>query len=307
MNDIVLDNFEKEMKSSPWGAWKFPVELTESRLKAFIKNPPPVAFPVYVKPEMARIIIERFNNGNRPVTAEKVKEYSAAMLADDWKMVGDTVTFSDAGDVFDGQHRLLASIRTGTPFVSLFYFDVDESLFWYKDGGKSRSASDGLSMMGWTNTNRVAAIARWLELYRTNVVKSRKTYAKHHIRDIVEASDKDRLRSATVMSERVYYADRTPSGPAGMLYYYAKEKNPALADIFFEAWVSGRFPASVRGLEKALTYIHRKKNDQSGRIHDVEQAAILIIAWNLATQRRAGSLQDFQFDAKVDVFPVIGG
>lgn len=291
----------------PWGRWEFPVELTEERLKAFIKSPPPVAFPVHIKPEIARLIIEKYNDGNRPVAASKVKEYSATMIAGDWKMVGDTITFSNTGDVFDGQHRLIASARTGTPFVTLCYFDVDKDLFWYKDGGKSRTASDGLSIMGLTNTSKVAAIARWIELYRTDAVKTRKTYKKEVIRDVVLRCDEGRLRAATTMSERIYHLDRSPSGPVGMLHYYANERNPAIAAEFFEAWITGRYPDRFRCLNKALSFIHRKKNEQSGRIHDVEQAAILVMAWNFAVQGKVGSLNDFIFDVKVDGFPKIGG
>lgn len=307
MRDEFIDSLKSNFKDRPWGNWALPIELTEARLIALIRNPPPVALPVYVKPEMARIILEKYNKGNRPVTASKVKEYSLAMLADDWHMVGDTITFSNAGNVFDGQHRLIAGDRTGTPFVTLFYFDVDESLFWYKDGGKARSASDSLHIMGLKNVNRVAAIARWIELYRTNAVKSRRTYPKTRIRDIVNSANMERLEAAANVAQLVYLADRSPTGPVGMLYYYASQQDPELAEAFFGAWSSGRYPPSVRALEKALTYVHRKKNDQSGRIHDVEQAAILVIAWNLAVQRKPGALHDFVFDAKVDEFPKIGG
>jgi hypothetical protein len=83
------------------------------------------------------------NIDNRRLRMPDISRYAQDMASGRWKEdTGEVLKISKQGIVLDGQHRLLAVIKSNIPVNFHIAFDVDESVFDVLDTGITRSASD---------------------------------------------------------------------------------------------------------------------------------------------------------------------
>lgn len=98
---------------------------------------------------------------NRPVSEIFVKTYAADMLAGAWMIAEAAIIIDKTGQMINGQHRCLACIETGVPFVSIVLWGVvKEKIIHTLDTGRTRSISEFLGFHGYKNASLVASIAR---------------------------------------------------------------------------------------------------------------------------------------------------
>lgn len=108
----------------------------------------------------------------RKISASNLNRISYKLLNKHWiNLNGDTILFDCNGNLIDGQHRLLAIIKTGIPIVTFVIRGIEASIFYGKDKGKNRSISDTLSMLDYSNTNVLAATLKLLWMYKNNSLK----------------------------------------------------------------------------------------------------------------------------------------
>lgn len=100
------------------------------------------------------------NEKNRPVAKLVVSKYAEAIKRGEWKLNGEPIIFDVDGTLVDGQHRLMAVSMTGLPIRSVVVRGVDLGSFNTINNGRSRTASDVLSISGKKNSAVVAAAAR---------------------------------------------------------------------------------------------------------------------------------------------------
>jgi hypothetical protein len=107
------------------------------------------------------------NNSNRSISNVRVKKYAGELVKDLWVLNGETIKTTKDGNVIDGQHRLLAIIKSGIPMKTYIIDDLENSdskkLFSTVDQGKARSLSDILSCQKIKNNSRIAAISNHLK------------------------------------------------------------------------------------------------------------------------------------------------
>lgn len=110
-----------------------------------------------ITPEIADEFLS-INTNNRKVNKETVDDYVAQMKKGLWRLNGEPIIISSANVILDGQHRLLAVKKSGVTIQSLVVWGVDggES-FATIDTGRTRTASDILSICKIPNANRLAA------------------------------------------------------------------------------------------------------------------------------------------------------
>lgn len=260
-----------------------------------------------ITPMVAAYLLETYNTNNRSKKPEKVDEYAKYMKAGNWKLTGDTLKFSDRQKLRDGQNRLLACVKTGCSFQTHLVFGVDDEAFWWMDRGRPRNGGDSLTIQGWGDAEKVSTALRWVALFERDIVKTRRTFIPDEIKEIALSCNHGLVSEAVRVARRVYDVDRSPTGPTAALYYITSKKDRRLSINFFDAWITGRFEGRFRALGKALQSIHKKRLAQSGRLHDVVRAAILVMAWNNAVVNRVGAEKDFEFDVRNDRFPRIEG
>ena len=82
-----------------------------------------------------------------------VKQYAADMIADNWKLTGESIKFNTNGKMFDGQNRLLAvieadKIRPGIAIEFTVVRGVEPSAMFVIDSGGMRRPADALKIAG---------------------------------------------------------------------------------------------------------------------------------------------------------------
>lgn len=102
---------------------------------------------VTITPEMAEEMLKR-NIANRKVNQANVNRIAADMATGNYRINGETIKISSNGEILDGQHRLLACIKSSVPFKSYIVYNVEREAIGTIDMGKGRSVADSLNVMG---------------------------------------------------------------------------------------------------------------------------------------------------------------
>lgn len=98
-----------------------------------------------ITPAIAKNLLE-LNTSNRPCKQDWVDKIAAAMVRGDFEFNGDTVRISSDHVLLDGQHRLLACVKSGVPFWTILVENLDYSVSDTIDQGVIRGVMDILKM-----------------------------------------------------------------------------------------------------------------------------------------------------------------
>lgn len=112
--------------------------------------------PLTISPEVAVEMLES-NTANRRRKDIKIDRYARDMMNGSWRLTGQSVQFSRSGRLLDGQNRLMACIKAGVPFQTFVSVGLDDDAMISIDKGTSRSFADDLTILGYSNANRLAA------------------------------------------------------------------------------------------------------------------------------------------------------
>lgn len=99
-----------------------------------------------ITPQIAREWLKE-NDINRNVNKNRVIMYSEDMKSGNWALNGESIKFNRTGKLIDGQHRLMAIIRSGVPIATYVIFDIPNDIS-IMDRGKNRSTTDSLIISG---------------------------------------------------------------------------------------------------------------------------------------------------------------
>lgn len=97
---------------------------------------------------------------NRNINEAHVAFLSEQMERGEFVVSGETVVFNDKGEVMDGQHRLSAVVKSGKIITMLVVWGVPDRYFEVLGQGKSRNATDALSIAEHKNSGLLASVAR---------------------------------------------------------------------------------------------------------------------------------------------------
>lgn len=118
---------------------------------------PPSATPlsntyiVNVTPEIARGWLD-VGCFNRKIDPEAVSKYVRMIQSGLWKRTHQGIAFTKEGILLDGQHRLLAVIKTGMTVPMVVFIDEAQENFEFIDCGKNRSNLDMIRLGQGDNT-----------------------------------------------------------------------------------------------------------------------------------------------------------
>lgn len=105
------------------------------------------------------------NIANRTVRPSRVKEYATAMQQGRWLYTADPIRFDEDGKLIDGQHRLMAIVRSGREVEIQVVRGLSRQAQDAVDTGAARTASDALKVRGFKHGPQLAAtvpIVNWL-------------------------------------------------------------------------------------------------------------------------------------------------
>ena len=100
---------------------------------------------------------------NRGIDKNNVYRFGAIINKGCWIPGMGTVEISPRGAIVDGQHRILAIMRSGCPVRVTITFEADERILPFLDtGGKRRTPAESMHMMGGPKQNHITSSCRML-------------------------------------------------------------------------------------------------------------------------------------------------
>ena len=101
-----------------------------------------------------------YNEGNRNVNHSYVRRYAEMMQNGKWMLSPDAIAFDTKGRLINGQHRLLAVIKSGTSHEFYVVRGLQSEVFDRTDTGRPRNAGQILDIAGYENYRQLAAVIR---------------------------------------------------------------------------------------------------------------------------------------------------
>lgn len=230
-----------------------------------------------VTPEWAKGILASSNKRNRKPKVSIVSKYTKDMLNGEWGSNGDSIRFGKSGALLDGQHRLMACVKSGVSFDAIVVTDVDDisgDPFVHIDGGKGRTRGDVLEAAGVADAhaNFIADAAAYLLHFRDDPdfnldhVKFSKELSRDQIKQEAE-------NNAAALNEAARVVRKTKKGqsfarPNGLfmaLWVKFGEVDPVLRDRYFDELINGAQRGSAVHLLRDHIQLSRVSNNEDRR------------------------------------------
>ncbi|NJL50559.1 MAG: hypothetical protein HC909_02430 [Blastochloris sp.] len=254
------------------------VVLFRQRLKKLIASGHHITMTI--RPLVEAPVMLEHNTGNRSVMIATIRRYAADMKAGRWLNSGEPIIFSRSGILNDGQHRLMACVEAGVPFLSDVRFGIDRAAFAVTNSHNKRRPGDVLSILGEKSPRSLAAALNWVYRYERGLPGSLSHYVTNsdvefHLQRHPE------IRRSCDIGQRLNSATRfiSPAVSSALHYIFAR-RDRAAADAFFEFLLDG--VGATR--HKDPRVILRKKLTENlsatAKLSDVYLMAVTIKAWN---------------------------
>lgn len=257
-----------------------------------------------ITPETARAWLKS-NNGNRPIDKRAVRRYAEAMARGEWLINGDTIRFSAAGKLLDGQHRLSAIIEANTPIECVIVRGLDDNVFETIDQGKRRSVGDVLFIDGYKYRNELGATLGLIYYNKMGGI-DKKEIMRPTIHQLIEILNSDEAR----ILESVQYIcamsirGALVSRPISAYIHYQISKRGYIdqANKFFAGLYKGfglEEKSPILLLRNHLISVKGKNGLLFGKKYTI---AIVIKTWNAYIQCKRNSVTRYDNN---DPFPGI--
>lgn len=112
-----------------------------------------------ITPDMAAAMLEK-NTGNRNLKEKHIQRIASDLKEGRWHWNGASIVLNGDGTILDGQHRLMAIVRSGVPAQTMVVRGLSKSVQPTIDSNITRKANDVLTMRGVPYSTRVAALVR---------------------------------------------------------------------------------------------------------------------------------------------------
>jgi hypothetical protein len=143
-----------------------------------------------ITPSIAADFLSK-NTKNRPLSERRVCAIANAINNGEWRLNGDAIRFSAAGELIDGQTRLSAIIRSGIPVESIVVFGLPDDAFGTIDiNGSARTASDVLAIKGIKYYKLCAMVAQCVLIWEASGVTFVGNISKSRMITTTEIADR---------------------------------------------------------------------------------------------------------------------
>jgi hypothetical protein len=267
---------------------------------------------IEVDRELAGMLLT-LNTDNRPVYNATVKRYAETMERNEWSFTGDNICITRSGKLINGQHRLMAIVRSGKTQLFNIQTGLEDEAFDVMDIGKNRTASDALSIKGFKYFSILPGAIRIITTYDAMRLSKDKQIPDSRVvrlsnRQVVEWMEKHdgrQLETYCEIASRMFQRAKFISTPtyAAFLYIFGrKDRDDAL--FFFDTFSTGE---NISRTEFSPVYLLRQKfiNWQQSRMSATNQAdkwAYIIKAWNF--YRRKEEIKVLQYNPDREDYPI---
>lgn len=239
---------------------------------------------------------------NRRVKLSHVSTLTRAMEDGTFLLSGDPIRFNAAGELMDGQHRLLACIASEMPLQALVIRGLDADVIDVIDTGIKRTPGDIFSLRGFKDATNLAAVLKWLWRFDHTF------YTSYPYAPQIQALEATMERHPAVKDSLAvgYQVLRLmPKSLACALYTLFQEHYRRDAAQFFTQLASGE--GLFRGDPvHTLRTLLVKNSTRKAKLPYYEIAAVVIKAFNAYTKgKKVHSLRWASRGENPEAFPTI--
>lgn len=137
-------------------------EVEDAIIAEMIENPDIEITLEDIDPDTAQKYLDTRKKHNRSTPGSTVDMYARALKAGKWQLTSETIKFSPSGELFDGQHRMMAVVKAKVPMKTYVARNVKDNCILVVDTGRKRSTGDILAIRGQKNAYALASAARKL-------------------------------------------------------------------------------------------------------------------------------------------------
>ena len=198
-----------------------------------------------ITPADARLWLDTKNSNNRPISENAVAKYAQEMREKRWRNNAQAVIFGKSGNLLNGQHRLLACVRSNKAFETLVTWGMEDDAFDTIDDCNTRSLADVLHIKGEASSHLLSAGLRFLWIYAAGEIERRDLRRGRIATKPLLEQTLDKHRKITNSVKFYGMLKARPGGmliPAGMaigLHYLCSLVDEKKADEFFTRFQSG--------------------------------------------------------------------
>jgi hypothetical protein len=255
---------------------------------------------IQVTPALAEDWLKK-NTNNRDYAEQQVKRLVAQMRDNQWQDNGETIKFSVGGELLDGQHRLMAIVRSGMTQRLLVVRGLARDSFSTIDVGRKRSSADAMKVAKVPEYKRVAVALPFVLAYDRKVqaemrIKMSPNEALEYLEDYSDLP----LTLVEIGSKR---CPLMPRFVFDSLYYIFRRIDAVLAYEYMEALRSGTNIESCNAWRIVRERLIREasKAPGIGKLDDKNLAALVIKGWNHA--RSGTDAQRVMWKPAAEEFP----
>lgn len=258
---------------------------------------------ILVTPELAEKWL-RLNKKNRSLSKGLLTDLTGRMNRGEWLLNGQPVIFSNEGYLLDGQHRLNAVIKHGSPVLFDVKFGITPNAFETIDEGKKRTGGDVLSITNVKDaTNVSATILKVIFLEKGHKFK----YGVHNRPSNSQVLDyynnHTEINEFVKMGRDWYkHSGRILSTSKFAAYAYVMSKishEQAIEFMNMIAYGSGHDKHHpVFNLRLRLI---QSKTDRTKKLIESYERALIIKAWNFF--RKGAKIKILSYDSSKEAFP----
>lgn len=262
-------------------------------LQDLISDPPEGSIKMEITPELAAEML-KYNEDNRPIKSHLIKKYSADIGDGEWRYTGETIIFSDAAKLRQGQHRCLAVVDSNTSIWCDVVFGRPDEGFAYCDQGQKRGNGDIFACKHVKNYSVIAAATGWVYEYLNKSMLTNGTglspaklyefYCEHK-----------GLHDSTKWAYKANKNRLISPAQAVAFHYLFSMKSRRDADFFFTVLCEGFGAEKKNDPALVLRNMLIDQKDSGAKQHRITKPGLMVTAWNLQRDGRSG--RGLKFDA----------
>lgn len=260
-----------------------------------------------ISPEVAKYLLS-FNTNNRTARQPLIARYAKEMKEGRWKEnTGELVKISKSGVLLDGQHRLLAVVKSGCSIPFHVSFEMDDEVFEVIDQGSKRNATDVFLIKGCQYSTMIPSMIQIYCLLKNGKVgqKGAQLDGKHSSSKLLEIYNQDiEFWNDVAKKSHNWYSQFSkvmlPS-TIGAFYALFKDVDSAQALNFMEQLCKG-----TRVDNDTIHWLRKKLIDDkisTSKMQASFKNAIIIKTWNHF--RKNISVSRLHYNPEKEDFPIV--
>lgn len=257
-----------------------------------------------ITPEQASEML-KFNVQNRSISRDYVSYLADQMSKGLWQDNGETIKIARNGNILDGQHRLLAIVKSGQAIQMSVAYEVENDFFLSIDRGLKRTPGQVFEIAKIKNGKDVAATIRYVQNIESGIRNSgfAKGTSPQELISIY-LTDPEGFSESSLFGERISSVGKrvVRQTIVSGFHYVLKKKNRELVESFWKEVGIGVGIENVKSPTNQLRSRFLEQKTKNFKHNETQLRAYIIKAWNAYKNNKSAYLK---FDPDIESFPVL--